>query len=244
MLWLAVCSTILAALIAVTGGFTLDVAGLSISMHAVTRPVVVAVAFGLLSVYALRAFSRADANRLYLAVCRDAVLIAGAFALAVGVAAYSGGAHVASGADASGYLSQARLWRETRAWNLAALRRTTPIARELTPMNRQYVFTPVGYQPGGADTIVPGYPPGLPIHFAIAGERAQFAVVPLAAAGLVMVAFFLGLRLGGSVTALLSAFTVGSSPMLLYEAAQPMSDVVAAFWWSLAVLRLLDPSKR
>src|SRR5262245_45597961 len=111
MLWLAVFATFLAALIAVTGGFTLDLAGMSISMHAVTRPIVVAIALGLLSVRALRAFTWADAHHLYVAVCRDAVLIAGAFALVIAVATFSNGVHIASGADASGYLSQARLWR-------------------------------------------------------------------------------------------------------------------------------------
>ena len=247
LLWFAIASTFVAAAIAATGGFSFDIAGVALSMHAVTRPVVAAIAFGVLSAVALRSSTGAKTDRIYVIVGRNAALIAGAFAIVIGIATFEGGAHIAGGTDTSGYLSQARLWRAARFWNLAALRTTTPLSHELTPMNRQYVFTPVGYQPADRDTIVPQYPPGLPIHFAIAGaiggERSQFVIVPLAAAILVMVAFAIGHRLGGPVTALVSAAATGASPIMLYQAAQPMSDVVAAAWWSIAVLLLLDQSR-
>lgn len=248
LLWLAAVSTGIAALIAATGGATLDLAGVPISMHSVTRPVVVALALGLLGVWALGTGARSDGDRFYLIVARGAPLLAAAFAITMTIATFAGGAHIAGGADSSGYLSEARLWRAAGFWHLDALKTATPISSELTPINRQYVFTPVGFQPAGEGATVPGYPPGLPIHFALAtaigGERAQFLVVPLATGALVIVAFLLGFRLGGSTTGLLSAASAGSSPMLLYQATQPMSDVVAAFWWTLAVLLLIDPSKR
>lgn len=62
--------------------------------------------------------------------------------------------------------------------------------------------------------------------------------MPLSAAGLVIVAFLLGRRLGGPDTALIAAAAVGASPILIFQSVQPMSDVPAAFWWSLAVLLL------
>jgi len=248
LLCLAAASTVLAALIAATGGFTPDVAGIAISMHSVTRPIVGALALGLLGVIALGRDARSEGDRFYVIVARDGWLVAGVFAIVMTVATFHGGAHIAGGADSSGYLSQARLWRTAGFWHLDALKTTTPLAHELTAINRQYVFTPVGYQPAGNDATVPGYPPGLPIHFALAsaigGERAQFLVVPIATGALVIVAFLIGFRLGGPAAGLLSAAATGSSPMLLYQAAQPMSDVVAAFWWSFAVLLLIDPSKK
>jgi hypothetical protein len=217
-------------------------------MHAVARPVVAALALGSLGLWALSSQARAKVDRLQAIVWRDGRRFSAAFAIVMGISVYAGGAHIAGGADSSGYLSQARLWRAVGVFNLAALRTTTPIAHEIAPINRQYVFTPIGYQPAGPAAIVPGYPPGLPIHFALAwaigGETAERAVVPLALAGLVTVAFLLGHRVGGPATALLSAAATGSSPMLLYQATQPMSDVVAAFWWSLAALLLINTSAR
>lgn len=217
-------------------------------MHSVTRPVVAAIAFGLLSAWTLARYDTTEADRLYVTIGRDAVLIAGAFAIVIAVATHARGMKIAGGADTSGYLSQARLWRHAGFWNLEALRTATPLARELTLTNKQYVFTPLGFQPAGNGSTVPGYPPGLPLHFALAstlgGEPAQFVVVPLLTGGLVMVAFLIGFRIGGPVTGLLSAAATGSSPIVLYQAAQPMSDVVATFWWSLSVLLVISPTKR
>ena len=248
LLWLAAASTVIAALIAATGGYTLDVAGLRLSMHSVTRPIVVALAVGLLGVRALGTHARSDGDRFYVAVSRDAWLIAVAFAIVMTLTTFACGAQIAGGADSSGYLSEARLWRAAGFWRIDALKKTTPLSSEYAAINRQYVFTPVGYQPAGNDAIVPGYPPGLPIHFAlagaIAGDRAQFAVVPMLTGVLIIAAFLIGFRLGGPMTGLLSAAATGSSPMVLYQATQPMSDVVAAAWWTLAVLLLIDPSKR
>ena len=152
------------------------------------------------------------------------------------------GAHLAGGTDSSGYLSEARLWREGN------LRITTPLANELTLANGQHPFIPAGYQPAGTGVGVPGYPPGLPLMMALAGsiggDRAAFVVVPLSATGLIIVAFMLGRRLGGPETALIGAAAVGASPILIFQSVYPMSDVPAAFWWSLAVLLLTHTSNR
>jgi hypothetical protein len=246
LLSLAALVTLLAAAIAATGGFTLTPGGFELSMHAVARPVVAALALGSLGVWALIRHGRTDINRMQVIAPRDAAFLAAVFAILIGSAVYAGSAHIAGGADSSGYLSEARLWRAAGPFNLSALRTTTPIAREITPINRQYVFTPIGYQPAGPAAIVPGYPPGLPIQFAIAsaigGEAAERAVVPFALAGLVIVAFLFGYHIGGPAAALLSAAATGSSPMLLYQATQPMSDVVAAFWWLLGTLLALRTS--
>lgn len=250
LLWLSAAATLLAAAMAAAGGFTIELGAFRASLHTVTRPVVVAVALGGLGLWALGANgARRQIDRLSASVARDGLLVACAFASAIGIAAFAGGAHIAGGADSSGYLSEARLWRVAGgSWNPAALFGRTPLSRELSLTNGQHAFTPVGHQPAAIGTIVPGYPPGLPILLALAGatggKRAQFAVVPLAAAGLVVVVFLIGRRIGGSETALIAAAATGASPILLYQAMQPMSDVVAAFWWTLALSLLLSSSNR
>src|SRR5262245_42858955 len=114
LLWLAVAATLVAASIAATGGYTFDALGLRASMHAVSRPIVAAIAFGVLGVGALGTGARAEADRLYVRVGRDAALIAGTFAIIIGIATFEGGAQIAGGTDYSGYLRQARRWRQAR----------------------------------------------------------------------------------------------------------------------------------
>lgn len=245
LLWLCAIATVAAAVLAATGGFTVEIAGVRIAMHVVTRPVVIALVLGISGAAALgHDESHGRFGRVSAAISRHGLIIAIAFASAIGIGAYAVGAPIAGGADASGYLSQARLWRAAHFWDLRRLRSETPLARDVTVASQQYAFTPVGYQPAGEPaTIVPGYPPGLPLHFAIAsaigGDRLQFAIVPLGAAGLVIVAFLIARRIGGPDAALFAAAATGASPMVLYQAAQPMSDVVAAFWWSLAIWGLM-----
>jgi hypothetical protein len=248
LLSLSAVATTLAAVLAATGGFDVQVAGITIRSHAVTRPVIVALVLGAAGI----ALSGVDGtrgvfDRIAARLRRYGLSIAVVFAAAIGIGLFYGGAQIGGGADSSGYLSEARLWRAANFTNLQALKIATPLASELTLSNGQYPFTPVGYQPSGtAGFAVPGYPPGLPLHFAvasaIAGERAQFVVVPLCAAGIVILSFLLGRKLAGEDAALIAAACGGASPMMLYQATQPMSDVVAAFWWTLAVLLLLTPA--
>lgn len=246
LLALSATATVLAAVMAATGGFTITIAGIDLRLHAVTRPVVAALVFGLVGLrLAGRGRATDEFDRVGPFVRRHGLSFAIAFAAAIGAGLFYGGAQIGGGADSSGYLSEARLWRAAHFTNLAQLRVATPLASELTLTNGQYPFTPVGYQPSGTmGFAVPGYPPGLPLHFAlasaIAGERAQFAVVPLCAGGLVILCFLLARRLAGDDAALIAAACGGASPIMLYQATQPMSDVVAAFWSTLAVLLLLS----
>jgi len=89
---------------------------------------------------------------------------------------------------------------------------------------------------------VPGYPAGLPLLMAAAqvagGDGAEYAVVPVCAASLVFVTFLLGRRLGGAVVGLIAAAAIGTAPTFLFQAMQPMSDVPASLFWTLAILLL------
>lgn len=237
LLRLAIAILLMAPVIAVTGGFRFDVFGLTVSVRTAWRVVLAAVILGAAGLIALRREgAHAPFPDLQRLLTRHGLPIACVLAIIVGGTAFWGGSHVAAGTDSSGYLSQARLWRTGN------LRIATPLANELTFANGQHAFIPAGYQPAGPGVAVPGYPPGLPLQMALAaaigGERAALVVVPLTAAGLVVVAFMLGRRLGGADTALIGAAAVATSPIVIFQSFTPMSDVPAAFWWSLAVLLL------
>ena len=243
LIWLAVAASLLTAVVAASGGFRFDVAGMLVSIRTAARPLIAAIVFGIAGVIALRrAGAQLPFQNLHHTLTRRGWLMAWGFAIAIGFTTIFSGAHLAGGTDSSGYLSEARLWRER------SLRITTPLANELTFANGQHPFIPAGYQPAGTGVGVPGYPPGFPLMLALAGsiggEQMALAVVPLSAAGLIIVAFMLGRRLGGPDTALIAAAAVGASPILIFQSVQPMSDVPAAFWWSLAVLLLTHESNR
>src|SRR5262245_37267060 len=96
---------------AASGGYIFQIGSATLSMHSVSRPIVAALAFGALGLWILGSGRTAEADRLFVIVNRDAVLIAMAFAMVIVIATFEGGAKIAGGTDSSGYLSQARLWR-------------------------------------------------------------------------------------------------------------------------------------
>jgi hypothetical protein len=152
--------------------------------------------------------------------------VAALLAYAVVLLAYRGG--TAGGADSSGYLNQARLWRS------GALSIPLDVPRQLgLPPG---LFIPLGFVPGTQPgTMVPSYPAGLPLHMAlfalIGGEPAQAFVSPLAAIGCILLLYIIGRRLGVSRDwSIAAAAVLALCPVLLFQAVQPMSDVVATFW--------------
>jgi hypothetical protein len=170
-----------------------------------------------------------------------AIPIASLIAAAVFVTAVRFGSFVAGGADSSGYVSQARLLRS------GTIERPLALSTEVDWHEKDRTLSPLGYRPaqaGGAS--VPAYPPGFPAMMAaaqvIGGERVGFYVVPLCAAGTVLLVSLIGMRLAGPTAGLLSASLLASSPTFLFQAVQPMSDVPAAFWWTLSFYLLQQGS--
>ena len=78
---------------------------------------------------------------------------------------------------------------------------------------------------------------------AVGGPRAAFFVLPLFAAVLVAATSIVGARFGARV-GLLSSVLVAASPIVLYQAIQPMSDVPAAALWMVAVAAVTGTSRR
>lgn len=149
---------------------------------------------------------------------------------------------VAAGADSSGYLNQARLWR---AGHLVV---PIPMVDRLG-LSHEFdgAFAPLGFMGGTTPgTIVPTYPPGFPLHLAIAeaagGRGAIGAVVPLCAAGSAVLLFLLARMLGVSrAWAIAGTVSLCLSSVVIFQSVQPMTDVPAMFW-SLATIVLVMKS--
>lgn len=138
----------------------------------------------------------------------------------------------AAGSDSSGYLNLARL--------LLRGELVTPVPRidGLAPPEWNYYFQqPLGFKVDwAAGTEAPTYPPGFPLHLALAAlfielDHATILVnvlLVVAAAGLMIA---LGRRFGLPWPwALAAAALFWASPMFISAALQPMSDLPATVW--------------
>ena len=155
-----------------------------------------------------------------------------AFVVAIGVAYTS---RVAGGSDSYGYVSQAELWMRGQ------LIQNDPLAYSLANRVSPHVFAPLGYQVGPSrGSIVPLYPPGLPLLMAAAGmafgREAIFLVVPVCGGLLVALTYAIGRCVGDRFTGLVSASLLASSPAFLLHLIQPVSDVPASAAWAAAVV--------
>jgi 4-amino-4-deoxy-L-arabinose transferase-like glycosyltransferase len=167
-------------------------------------------------------------------VCLGIAVLLAAAVLGLGIAR---GSRSVGGADVYGYVSQADLLRQ------GALRIHQPMAAEVPWPEPDWTLAPLGYVPGGGHTIVPVYPPGLPILIVlfslVFGSLGPFLVAPVCAAALVLLTYALGARMAGPLVGLAAAAGVATSPTVLFIMLTPMSDVpVAAFWMASLLLAL------
>ena len=141
------------------------------------------------------------------------------------------------GSDSSGYANAARaIARGQIVEPLEALARfqlSPSIAAE---------FTPLGFVSGpGGVTLAPLYPVGFPLHLAAAGALfgwpvAPYLVSPLFALLSLALVYVVGRRLGlGRWMAAGAAAILAACPVFVFQAIQPMSDVVATFWCLAAI---------
>ena len=221
--------------VAVTGGFSLRLGPLRLSSHRVLPPLVA----GVLACLGTRRLAGPDTGEVWrrlrptlTAVAPAAVALLSVSVVAIGVA-YS--SRVAAGSDPYGYVSQAELWMRGQ------LIQTDPLAYTLANRVSPHVFAPLGYQVGPTrGSIVPLYPPGLPLLMAAAGlafgRGAIFLVVPVCGGLLVALTYAVGRFVGDRFTGLVSASLVAAHPSFLLQLIQPMSDVPAAAAWAAAVV--------
>ena len=225
-----------AAVIVVSGGFTFHVGGMRVSSRSPLNPVL----FALVGVAAWMLAARGRNERLVEDLRAFAAPgLAGSLAVVVVAIGFAYGALVAGGSDAYGYVSQAD------AWAAGTIRFDEPLIRTFAGRVDRSAFVPLGYQPvGEAGTVVPMYPPGLPMVMSVfhrlAGREAVFYVVPLLGGLAIVATYVMGLRLGGKTIGLAGAALLATSPAFLYQlTAAPMSDVPVTAWWALALALVL-----
>jgi len=168
-------------------------------------------------------------------------------ALAVGYALFLLWYHApyAGGSDSSGYMNSARLLLQGR---LSVPVRFPPgLTPEVLPVDQ---LVPLGFRLDPAKHLmVPSYPIGLPLHYAAAGlivglEHATTLVSLCAAFGLGALLYLtareFGVRPDWSVMVALAG---ALSPLTVFYALQPMSDLVAAVWALAVVYSALRSSR-
>jgi len=145
------------------------------------------------------------------------------------------------GSDSSGYANTARMILSGRL-----VQRVQTLDQLELPDHFARVFMPLAHEPGPRPrTMVPLYPPGFPLHVAALASlfgwsKAPFLLSPLAGALLLLLTYLLAREMGlGPLAAFLAAVILGGSAVLLYNAVQPISDVVAAAWVAGALLLAL-----
>jgi hypothetical protein len=221
------------------GGLDVTVFGQTLRSHDPVRPFVIGVA-GVLLVLLVNGRERtwrwvSGGNR----GANHAVglaLAAWTFGLGVAYATTVGG-----GSDSYGYLSQAELWlagtlKVDQAW-----------AQHVPWPSARWSFTPLGYHPSERPeepwVLRPVYSPGLPLLLAgtkfLGGQEVMFWVVPFTGALLVLATYGMGCRLASAPAGLIGAWLVATSPAVLFELVEPMTDVPVASAWACAYYFLL-----
>jgi hypothetical protein len=240
LLAIAGCALAMATVVVAGGGFTASFAGVLFQVH---RPWPLLGAALLAAAAAGVAAARSggigtllcDAQAAWAGRTRVAPWIAACAAAAALIVGLVWGTWSAGSADAYGYVSQAL------SWTRGELRSQQPLAAAVPWRDAEWTLSPLGYRPATTPgTIVPTYPPGLPLSMAaaatMAGPSAVFWIVPFAGAAAVWLTFLLGRRIAGDAGGATAAVLLAASPVFLYQLVQPMSDVPVTAWWLGAVL--------
>lgn len=170
---------------------------------------------------------------------RGALLIVAALGLAIyGLFLYRHTCFAVGGSDSSGYANAARA--------LSRGRLVEPIeglVRFDLPEAAAPVFLPLGFAHGPRPrTMAPLYPVGFPLHLAAAAallgwEIGPYVVSPLAALLALLLLYLVGREMGLSPWAAVGApLLLAACPVFIFQAIQPMSDVVATLWCLAALL--------
>ena len=226
---------LIVVIVSTTGGFTLDAGPVHLSAHRWRDALVVSAAAWLLAALICRARLRDAAGAIHAFVAARAPTLGLLIAVAAAGAGVAHGNYAASGSDAAGYVSAAVLLGR------GALAFDEPLAREVGWPDATVTFSPLGYRPGTATgELAPTYPLGLPLVMSAVGiaggSMTPFLVVPLLGALAVFSTYLLGAALHSRVAGVIAASLLASSPIFLFQAGQPMSDVAVTAWWALALV--------
>jgi hypothetical protein len=225
---------ILSAFAVFGSGVYISFYGIRISSRTLFRPLTLAAAATLWWFYRSRARQQRVAE-LWARLLNHATAIALLLAVLTCAIAFRVSAFEAYGADSYGYVSQAHLWAAGKVVQ------DEPLSLKVPWPDPEWTLSPLGYRPGPRrGTIVPIYSAGLPIVMAgllkLFGTFGPFLAVPLFGSVAIVAAFLLARRIAGDACGLIAAALLLTSPILLFQLKEPMSDVPVTAWWLLALL--------
>ncbi len=238
LLYVAAVLAATAVILAVSGGFRTTVGGLRISARS---PLPIAfLAFINGSLWYARARREqtieSDLDAAWKFLTRRSLPVVAIAVASAGVAAIFS-TRSAAGADASGYVSQARMWAAAELLHDDRI----PIGWKLDA----WLSSPLGWRPIELSDVMhmrqaPTYPPGLPLLMAIperiAGVTGASAVVVASAGTAVITTGMLASQLAGGAAGILAAVLLAFAPVFLFQSTQPMSDVPVTAAWMLCFL--------
>lgn len=142
------------------------------------------------------------------------------------------------GADSYGYVSASRMLAGGRLIEAA------PIAEWLSASNRLAIASPLGWTPApDGSGIAPTFPIGVSSVMAlfslVGGADAVFFVAPIAGVITLWLVYRLAREWYDGETALFAAALVAWNPLVITYAKQPMSDLPATLWVTLALVLAL-----
>ncbi len=231
--------------IVASGGVDLRAAGVPLVARTASPTAVAAILLFAACALARRARLAEDGMRLLATLRRAAAPLAWVLALAVAAVAVRFGTFAVGGSDSNCYVAQAERWAS------GTMRSPLEPGFEANWPDAVLSLTPTGFVPSRTveGAMTPICPAGLALAMAVprvlgAPRDAVFYVVPLAAGVAVLCTFLVGRRLAGPLSGLAAAMLAAASPVFLYQAVQPMSDVPAASCWVLALALAWHASPR
>jgi hypothetical protein len=255
---IAALASIWAYAVAITGGFVLDAGVVRFSSRSPRAPLLLTI-LAVVGAWTLdrkagwQRRSAADLKWLTAPVVgalpqgirrhATARAFAGVVAALTVIAGIFCSAHVAAGADSYGYVSQARLFVTGQ------LKVAQPLLDDMPADIPREALAPLGYRLSpDKRALVPTYSPGLPMVMAVfervGGPRAVYLVMPLLAGLAIWMTYALGRLLIGDLGGSLAALFFATSPAFLVQLLYPpMSDIVAAAWWTTAIVTLWRPGR-
>ena len=167
-----------------------------------------------------------------------ATVAAAVLSVAAGVAAWAWRTGAVGGSDSACYALMAQMFADG-AWQPMSV-----LATEAPWPDASRVAAPAGFLPSairvGAAVPVcaPGYSLLVAPLVAAFGPGAVHAVPPVAAASLVWCAFLLARRLASPLAGLAAATLVATTPIVLFQAVQPMNDIATGALWAAVALAM------
>ena len=232
-----------AGIVLITGGVEWRITGRLFRSRDPARALYVGLALLLVYAVAFRVAFTHDTDRVSRIVRAAAPLLAVIFGILLAAHGVAHGIFTAGSSDSYGYVNQAYGWVTGHLPHAYAL----PLA--LPPFAPDSLQVPLGYAVGAEPhTMVPICAPGLPLLMAggvlVAGPIGPYLIVPVCAGLFVWFTFRLGRHIGGPTAGFIAALLAATSPVVLFQAVWPMSDVPAGAFWTGAAAAAMSRVRR